>query len=100
MTRQLRLVAISDTHEHHRQIELPKGDVLIHAGDITKNGSLVAIKDFAEWMSQAPHSHKIVIAGNHDFCFEDERSKEAEKILSDFGITYLRDSGVTIENIS
>lgn len=95
----LRLVAISDTHERHRYVSLPEGDVLIHAGDITKKGSLQAIEDFATWMKEAPHKHKIVIAGNHDFCFEDERSADAEKILNNEGIIYLCDSGVTIEGI-
>jgi hypothetical protein len=34
----LRLVCISDTHNQHRKIKVPDGDVLIHAGDITSKG--------------------------------------------------------------
>lgn len=29
----MRLVCISDTHNSHRSLHLPEGDVLIHAGD-------------------------------------------------------------------
>lgn len=96
----MKIIAISDTHERHSLIALPDGDVLVHAGDITKNGSVDAIRDFAAWMHEAPHKHKIVIAGNHDFCFEDERSSEAEEVLRQSGIIYLRDSGVTIEGVT
>jgi predicted phosphodiesterase len=31
----MKIVCISDTHEKHKQLNLPKGDVLIHAGDFT-----------------------------------------------------------------
>ena len=31
----MKIVCISDTHEKHKQLDLPKGDVLIHAGDFT-----------------------------------------------------------------
>lgn len=36
LTRRTRFVCISDTHNHH--VKLPKGDVLIHAGDLTDMG--------------------------------------------------------------
>ncbi len=32
------LVLISDTHRQHREITVPEGDILIHAGDITGHG--------------------------------------------------------------
>ncbi len=36
LTRRTRIVCISDTH--NATIKLPKGDVLIHAGDLTNKG--------------------------------------------------------------
>lgn len=36
-SRRTRFVCISDTH--NRPVKLPKGDVLIHAGDLTNQGS-------------------------------------------------------------
>jgi len=32
----LRLVLLSDTHQLHRQIDVPDGDMLIHSGDFTE----------------------------------------------------------------
>ncbi|HJQ24119.1 MAG TPA: metallophosphatase domain-containing protein [Blastocatellia bacterium] len=91
----LRIVAISDTHEQHEQIELPAGDVLICAGDITFNGRPQAIAAFNRWFSSQPHRFKILVAGNHDFLFE-ENSAAARDLLPD-EIIYLEDSGCTLD---
>lgn len=40
-TRRTRFVCISDTH--NRNVALPKGDVLIHAGDLTNSGSYAEV---------------------------------------------------------
>lgn len=37
LTKRTRFVCISDTH--NSTVKLPKGDVLIHAGDLTNQGS-------------------------------------------------------------
>lgn len=43
----IRLVLMSDTHGRHRDVEVPDGDLLVHAGDFTFfNGSTFAIRDF------------------------------------------------------
>jgi Icc-related predicted phosphoesterase len=95
----MKIVAISDTHERHRQVSLPAGDVLVHAGDITMKGSLAALEDFADWIREQHFKYKIVIAGNHDFCFENENADAAAKMLADAGVTYLCDSSATFEGI-
>jgi predicted phosphohydrolase len=64
----MRLVFVSDTHTH-RNINLPEGDVLVHAGDATSTGTLPQVSQFLEWFSSQPHRHKIFIAGNHDWLF-------------------------------
>jgi 3',5'-cyclic AMP phosphodiesterase CpdA len=66
----MKIVAISDTHEQAQLIHLPPGDVLIHAGDITNRGSIAKLGEFTTWLKKQPHTHKVVICGNHDFCFE------------------------------
>ena len=48
----VRFVCISDTHGKHRQINVPDGDVLLHAGDITNMGEPQQLEDFAEWLSK------------------------------------------------
>lgn len=91
----LRIVVISDTHEQHDQIFLPEGDVLICAGDISFNGRADTITAFNRWFAAQPHRHKILIAGNHDFLFEED-TMAARRLLSD-SVTYLEDSGYEID---
>ncbi len=96
----MRVVCISDTHERHEQVTLPDGDVLICAGDITANGSLARLEHFARWMQRQPHPHKILIAGNHDFCFEGRNDRGAYVMRQHApDAHYLQDSGVTIAGL-
>jgi hypothetical protein len=78
-------VAISDTHNRHEGLTLPAGDVLLHAGDLTLRGSLNEATSFAAWWHAQPHAQKVVIAGNHDFCFDAQMASrvgegEAERV--------------------
>jgi Icc-related predicted phosphoesterase len=67
----MKVVCISDTHELHRELVVPPGDLLIHAGDFTLFGKNTrAIKDFNTWLGELPHRHKIVVPGNHEFILE------------------------------
>lgn len=59
------IVAISDTHDFTP--DLPFGVVLIHAGDLTKDGTPADIQAQIDWLDALPHTHKVVIAGNHDY---------------------------------
>ena len=93
MNKKLKCIAISDTHGMYRDLELPDGDVLIHAGDITRHGKLSELKDYNEWLGEQPHQHKIIIAGNHDWCFERQK-KDSLKILTN--AVYLEDQSLTI----
>lgn len=65
-----RLVLLSDTHGHHKDIEVPDGDILVHAGDFCTSGKEWQVQAFARWLAKQPHEHKVVIAGNHDRCLE------------------------------
>ena len=80
----IRLVCISDTHSH-KPSSLPRGDVLIHAGDLTNDGTIRDIQDQIDWLNSLPYKHVIVIAGNHDSFF-DPRSRKAEDKASGKGI--------------
>lgn len=95
----MKLVCISDTHCRMNCVALPEGDVLIHAGDLTFDGSLGEIKQELEIIAAAPHKHKVVIAGNHDWCFDNINRKRMEKTCKKLGITYLRDEAVTINGV-
>ena len=63
----MKLVIISDTHNLHKQLTLPLGDVLIHCGDATLRGSLEEFAAFGNWFVRQPHRYKIYVPGNHDF---------------------------------
>lgn len=93
----IRIICLSDTHNRHEQINVPDGDILIHAGDATNRGTIDEIVLFDEWFSNLPHPHKIFVAGNHDWLFETNNIR-ARKLL-DSSIYYLQDSTVEIENL-
>lgn len=93
----MKFVTISDTHGAHKNLVLPKGDVLIHAGDISKRGTKYEVEDFLAWFAALDFEHKIFIAGNHDFFFEKASEQEIQSILPK-EVTYLDDSGIRINN--
>lgn len=92
----MRFVCLADTHNQHKKIKLPKGDVLIHAGDFCKVGIMSEVESFAAWLKQQPFEHKIIIAGNHDFPLQEE--PEVAQALFE-GSHYLLDSEVTINGL-
>ncbi|KAH8554146.1 metallophosphoesterase domain-containing 1-like protein [Umbelopsis sp. PMI_123] len=94
----LRIVCMSDTHgSTNFNFRVPDGDVLVHAGDITRRSNLQEFSNFLKWMSSLPHMVKIVIAGNHDIVMDPEFHylEERREILDNFrqhGIIYLQNS--------
>ena len=65
--RTTRFVCISDTHNAcpaDGAFKLPKGDVLIHAGDLTRQGTFAELRKTLDWIEQADYEVKIVIAGS------------------------------------
>ncbi|MBA2662569.1 MAG: metallophosphatase domain-containing protein [Bradymonadaceae bacterium] len=93
----MRIVAVADTHTFEEDLQVPNGDVFIHAGDLLRAGTLEELILPARWLQSLPHRHKIVVAGNHDRCFE-RNAERAQAMLGD-GIHYLQDSGVVIEGL-
>ncbi|KAI2643406.1 Metallo-dependent phosphatase-like protein [Xylaria nigripes] len=67
-TRRTRFVCISDTH--NCTVSLPKGDVLIHCGDLTNQGSFSQLSKQVQWLERADFECKIVVAGNHDLTLD------------------------------
>lgn len=93
----MRIVAVADTHTFEADLgALPAGDVFVHAGDMLRGGTLEELEGVARWMRALPHRHKIIIAGNHDWCFVND-STEARRLLGD--VVYLQDSATTIEGV-
>lgn len=88
----MKIVCISDTHNHYP--DLPMGDILIHAGDVSTEGTIEEIQAFFRWFRYQPHPNKILIGGNHD------ATLEAIPILFDMtGITYLHDDWTMVDDV-
>jgi Icc-related predicted phosphoesterase len=73
----VRLVCLSDLHSKHDRVAVPDGDLLLVAGDLTKRGTREQIEAVDRWLGTLPHRHKVVIAGNHDFAFEEDPGARA-----------------------
>jgi predicted phosphohydrolase len=54
------------------------------------------LAEAADWLRSLPHPHKVIIAGNHDFCLERE-ARLARPLLD--GLIYLQDEGTTVEGL-
>ncbi len=94
----MKITLISDTHGKHQLLKLPKGDLLIHAGDISKLGRQVEFYGFLDWFSRQKFTYKVFIAGNHDFFFEQAHPKIIKQMIPS-NVMYLNDSGCEIEGI-
>jgi Icc-related predicted phosphoesterase len=80
---------ISDLHG-----ELPKlpkqGDLLIIAGDVFNDGSILDQLDFDRWLSSLNYRKIVLIAGNHDNAMRDDGFENPD-------VEYLCDSGCEFE---
>jgi predicted MPP superfamily phosphohydrolase len=106
-----RIVCISDTHSTENFI-LPDGDILIHAGDLTRIGSSNELELVLNWLKTLTKFRlKIIIAGNHDVILDKiyyeknwqrfhENKENSQQIIdmfydstlrNDYGIIYLQD---------
>lgn len=95
----LRIVCISDTHGAHRTVNLPEGDVLIHAGDILRGyRPEQELEDFDAWLAEnsGKHRHRVVIAGNHDRMFQGRPSSARKRLKN---AVYLENTAFEIEGI-
>ncbi|KAJ6076080.1 hypothetical protein N7499_008061 [Penicillium canescens] len=75
--RPIRVVCISDTHTLEWP-DIPDGDLLIHAGDLSNDGSAREIQANVDWLQSLPHPHKIAICGNHDSYFDKTKKSQPQ----------------------
>lgn len=115
----MKIVGISDIHGDLIE-NIPQCDVLCIAGDIVPlrvqtniNQSLKWLKnEFIPWVEGLSCNHVILVAGNHDFVFDNDYwprnnyklsfviEKASDLFIGHPKINYLRDSGVVIDNVS
>jgi len=94
----MKIVCISDTHL--AEPDLPPGDVLLHAGDLTFRGRPQEISQQRYWLSKHAKKYKkvIVVPGNHDFGFEENYALYALEFKNS-GIVVLNDSEIIIDGV-
>lgn len=96
-----KLTFISDTHTKHEKLNgfLPGGDMLICGGDITSRGYLTEIENFLKWFDKIDnYDHKIFIAGNHDFGFQDQPNETNGLLTKYKTVDYLQDELLLVGN--
>lgn len=101
-----RLVLISDTHEKHDLVQLPEGDLLIHAGDWTYDGDLTALHKFNYWLGTIKDKYPlgiVCVPGNHELTMCPKKStedvvKKAFKCITE--ATVLNEQKVTIAGLT
>jgi len=97
----MRITVLSDTHTRHGlipMVDLPGGDLLLHAGDIMNSGyNKNDIWDFCHWyQSLDQYEDKVFIAGNHDRMFQNH-PEDVKGWLDKFPlINYLQDQELAL----
>lgn len=97
-----KITFISDTHNYHKKIDrdLPGGDIIVHSGDISSMGYIHEIKQFLYWYNTLPgYQYKVMIAGNHDFGFQNNEP-EVLDLLDDYpNVIYLKDNMDVVDGL-
>lgn len=86
----VRVCCVSDTHGIHESIAgIPVCDIFIHAGDIffksqrkTFDEIITGLRAFNDWIAKIPATHKLVIAGNHDYALQKLGKHKVQSYLS------------------
>ncbi|MDB5716157.1 MAG: metallophosphoesterase [Sphingomonadales bacterium] len=85
----------------HEKVNLPDGDVLVHAGDISGRGEYQHYRHLSLYMMRAARArgfkHIIVVPGNHDITFETE--EENARDCFDDSIHVLINQEVVLEGV-
>ena len=92
----MRIVAVADTHLFTDDIQIPDGDVFVHAGDMCRGGDFDELDEAAAWIMSLPHRHKVIVAGNHDWLFVHDPPLARTLFADAF---YLQDDEVVIDGI-
>jgi Icc-related predicted phosphoesterase len=97
-----KIIGISDTHCRLRKIDVPEGDLLLHAGDLTFRGDIQEISQELRELGRIAKNFKdgcVLVPGNHDWLFERNMSL-AKQMCEDVGVTVLHQESVQIQGLN
>ena len=102
----VQITAISDLHGY-LPTDLSKGDILCICGDIFPLDIQTDISECDDWLNnvfipwtiELPFKEIILVAGNHDFYFEETSPIDIFLMFDHTKVTYLQDSWVMIYGI-
>ena len=93
----MKIVCFADTHRCFDGLQISDAVIVICAGDFCNTGSFEDVIVFNKWFSKLSAKYKIVVAGNHDVCFE--KNLQVAKSLFDKDIIYLQDDLIEIGGV-
>ena len=97
----MKIDCIADLHGFYPKLD--GGDLLIVAGDLTDNDTIIEHDTFDYWLSSQSYKKKIFISGNHDNSWQ--KKEKPRKFNSYYGsrteekFEYLCDSGTEFEGL-
>ncbi len=90
------MVFISDTHL--KEPKLPEGDILIHCGDLTYDGSGEQVNRALKWLGNQDYEEIIVVPGNHDWLFQ-RNPTFAKELCEKYALTGLVDEFIIFNGL-
>lgn len=100
----MKVILLSDSHGRHNEIDLPEGDLLVVAGDLTVFGRVQDLTSFGKWLEEVVPMYKygaVIIAGNHDVMLDPNKHADLYRLFENMfdlipNVFYLNDSGICI----
>ena len=92
----IKIIAVSDTHNRHWNVEVPECDIFIYAGD----AGIITYKhleDFNKWLRTIKAKHRIIIMGNHDRYCEQIGRDDCKIFFTN--ATYLENEAISVMGI-
>lgn len=96
----MKIVCISDIHGHIDNLIIPKCDILLIGGDVSKYGRDIHRDanwfnfEFNNWLSKQPAKNIVMTPGNHDIIFD-----KSPSLISDLKCEILIDKMIDIDGL-